>query len=36
MATVLVELPEGEGIIRGEDGEIALTHDVTLDGGQPV
>jgi len=36
MATVLVELPGGEGIIRGEDGEIALTHDVTLDGGQPV
>lgn len=36
MATVLIELPGGEGIICGEDGEIALTHDVTLEGGQPV
>ncbi len=32
--TVLVELPGGEGIIRGDDGEIALTHDVTLARGQ--
>ena len=23
-------------MIRGEDGEIALTHDVTLDSGQPL
>jgi len=30
---VLIELPGGEGIVRGEDGEIALTHDVTLDWG---
>ena len=36
VATVLIELPGGEGIICGEDGEIALTHDVTLEGGQPV
>ncbi|MEO8967251.1 MAG: hypothetical protein ABI355_06620 [Solirubrobacteraceae bacterium] len=36
MATVLIKLPGGEGIIRGKDGEIALTHDVTVDGGQPI
>ena len=36
VATVLIELPGGEGVIRGEDGEFALTHDVTLDGGQPL
>jgi hypothetical protein len=36
VATVLIELPGGEGIIRREDGEIALTHDVTLDEGQPL
>jgi hypothetical protein len=32
----LVELPGGEGIVRGDDGEIVLTHDVTLDWGQPL
>ncbi|HLY48185.1 MAG TPA: TFIIB-type zinc finger domain-containing protein [Solirubrobacteraceae bacterium] len=36
MATVLVELPGGEGIVRRDDGEIVLTHDVTLDWGQPL
>ena len=36
MATVLIELPGGEGIIRRDDGEIALTHDVTLERGQPL
>jgi hypothetical protein len=36
VATVLIELPGGEGIVRGDDGEIALTHDVTQDGGQPL
>jgi hypothetical protein len=36
VATVLIELLGGEGMIRGEDGEIALTHDVALDGGQPL
>lgn len=36
MATVLIELPGGEGIVRGDDGEIVLTHDVTLDGGQQL
>ena len=36
MATVLIELPGGEGIVRGDDGEIALTHDVALEGGQPL
>jgi hypothetical protein len=32
----LIELPGGEGIVRRDDGEIALTHDVTLDWGQPL
>jgi len=36
VAIVLIELPGGEGIVRGDDGEIALTHDVTLDWGQPL
>ena len=36
MATVLIELPGGEGIIRRDDGEIELTHDVTLERGQPL
>lgn len=36
MATVLIELPGGEGIIRQDDGEIALTHDVTLERGQTL
>ncbi len=36
MATVLVELHGGEGIVRRDDGEIVLTHDVTLDWGQPL
>jgi hypothetical protein len=36
MPTVLIELPGGEGIVRGDDGEIMLTHDVTLDWGQPL
>jgi hypothetical protein len=33
---VLIELPGGGGIVRRDDGEIALTHDVTLDWGQPL
>lgn len=33
MASVLIELPGGEGIVRQEDGEIALTHDVSLESG---
>ena len=36
MARVLIELPGGEGIVRRDDGEIVLTHDVTLDRGQPL
>ncbi len=36
MATVLIELPGGEGVIRSDDGEVVLTHDVTLDWGQPL
>jgi hypothetical protein len=33
---VLIELPGGEGIVRRDDGEIVLTHDVSLDHGQPL
>jgi hypothetical protein len=36
VATVLIKLPGGEGIVRRDDGEIVLTHDVTLDWGQPL
>ncbi len=36
MGTVLVTLPSGEGIVRGDDGKIGLTSDVSHDGGQPV
>jgi hypothetical protein len=36
VASVLIELPGGEGIVRCDDGEVALTHDVTLDRGQPL
>jgi hypothetical protein len=36
VATVLIELPGGEGVVRRDDGEIVLTHDVTLDWGQPL
>jgi hypothetical protein len=32
----LIELPGGEGIVGRDDGEIVLTHDVTLDLGQPL
>jgi hypothetical protein len=31
----VIELPGGEGVVRRDDGEIVLTHDVTLDWGQP-
>jgi hypothetical protein len=34
VGTVLIELPGGAGILRGEDGEIALTHDVRIAHGQ--
>jgi hypothetical protein len=36
IATVLIELPGGEGIVRRDDGEIVLAHDVTVDWGQPL
>ena len=36
MADVLIKLPGGEGIVRRDDGDIVLTHDVTLDWGQPL
>jgi hypothetical protein len=32
----LIELPGGEGIVRRDDGEIVLSHDVSLDWGQPL
>ena len=36
MATVVIELPGGDGVLRLDDGEIVLTHDVSLDRGQPL
>ena len=30
VASVVIKLPGGEGVIRQEDGEIELTHDVTV------
>jgi hypothetical protein len=36
VATVVIELPGGEGVVRRDDGEIVLTHDVTLDRGQQL
>jgi hypothetical protein len=36
MAEVLVELPGGEGVIRGDDGAIEFTHDVREPRGQPL
>jgi hypothetical protein len=36
VATILIQLPGGEGIVRRDDGEIVLAHDVTLDWGQPL
>jgi hypothetical protein len=36
VATVLIKLPGGEGIVRRDDGEIVLSYDVTLDWGQPL
>jgi hypothetical protein len=32
---VLIELPGGEGVVRRDDGEIVVTHDVSDDRGQP-
>jgi hypothetical protein len=34
LAEVVIRLPGGEGIIRGGDGEIELTHDVASEWGQ--
>lgn len=36
MASVLIRLPGGEGVIRQADGEVELTHDVTEGRGQPL
>lgn len=35
MPTVLIELPDGEGVVR-RDGEIVVTQDVSDDRGQPL
>jgi hypothetical protein len=32
--TVLVELPDGAGVVRRDDGDIVVTHDVSDDRGQ--
>jgi hypothetical protein len=34
--TVLIELPDGEGVVRRDDGEIVVTEDVSDDRGQPL
>jgi hypothetical protein len=34
--TVLIELPDGEGVVRRDDGEIVVTQDVSDDRGQPL
>jgi hypothetical protein len=34
VAAVLIELSGGEGVVRCDDGEIVLTHDVRLEWGQ--
>jgi hypothetical protein len=36
MLTVLIELPGGAGVVRRDDGEIVITHDVSDDRGQPL
>jgi hypothetical protein len=36
MPTVLIELPDGEGVVRRDDGEIVVTQDVSDDQGQPL
>ena len=36
MPTVLIKLPGGGGVVRRDDGQIVITHDVTNDQGQPV
>jgi hypothetical protein len=36
VSTVLVELPGGEGVVRRDDEEIVVTHDVTDPSGQPL
>jgi Taurine catabolism dioxygenase TauD, TfdA family len=34
--TVLIELLDGEGVVRRDDGEIVVTQDVSADRGQPL
>ena len=34
--TILVELPGGEGVVRRDDGEIIVTHDVSDHRGQAL
>ena len=36
MPTVLIELPDGEGVVRRDDGEIVVSQDVSGDRGQPL
>jgi hypothetical protein len=36
MPTVLIQLPGGEGVVRRDDGQIVITHDVSDDRGQPL
>jgi hypothetical protein len=36
MPTVVIQLPGGAGVVRRDDGEIVITHDVSDDRGQPL
>jgi hypothetical protein len=36
MPTVLIKLTGGAGVVRRDDGEIVITHDVSDDRGQPL
>ena len=36
MPTVLIELPDGEGVVRRDDAEIVVSQDVSDDRGQPL
>ncbi|MGO9754927.1 MAG: hypothetical protein ACLP8S_29065 [Solirubrobacteraceae bacterium] len=36
MPTVLIQLPEGQGVIQRDDGTIVITHEINDDHGQPL
>ncbi len=36
VSTILIELPGGEGVVRRDDGEIVITHDISDERGEPL